>query len=1098
MARRAAAVVGLCASVSYPSLSATQAPAAATSPERAVIARLGEITQLPIGPWKIHVGDVQHGERLGLDDASWETKAAEGNYPRDAVWLRQWIRVPKTLRGYDLTGARIWFQVWGGSDRPPREIIYYDGQRVALGDDMEPVVLFDQARPGDSIFVAVCLPANEAEKHISRVVLRIDFSNGRPNPDDLRQGLFAASVLIPSLSKDTATDNATIRRTAAQVDIAALDAANQAKFDTSVAKALTTLAPLRPLLQQTTIHMTANSHIDAAWLWPWTESVDLVRHTFGTALQLMSEYPDFTYTQSAAVYNSWMADKYPVMNDDIKRRIKEGRWEVVGGMWVEPDLNMPDGESTVRSLLVGTRWYREHYGVDVKIGWNPDSFGYDWQLPQIYKRSGMDYFVTQKMSWNDTDRMPFKLFWWQSPDGSKVLTYFPTSYANRFLNPARLTPDVARARADAPGLGTMMDLYGAGDHGGGATRAMLDEGSHWTDSAKTAPRFRFGTAKSFFESVERTIAPESPVWNYQKIGNGYTPPSAPADGHVAIPTWNDEMYLEYHRGVYTTHADEKRNIRESAILALDAEKYASLAWLAGDAYPADALTNVWKTISFNNFHDVAAGTGIHTVYNDAAQDYDQARRTTTAIAAHSIATLAARVKTSVPAGVPVLVFNPLAWERGGVVAVDVRMPVVTSSVTVYDAAGHVLPSYVAGRDARTTVLHLLVEAKSVPSLGYAVWHVVPGRAGPGSAARGQSTQATTTLENAKLRVVIDRTTGCITSLYDKQSRFESLAAKSCGNALQLFEDKPSEFDAWNIDPGEFDKAPTLLNAPDSVRVIEQNGLRSVVRIARHWQHSVFVQDIVLNANADHVEVVNDIEWHARQMLLKTAFPLAASSVKATFEIPYGTIERPTTRNNSWEKARFEVPALQWADLGDEHHGFSLINESKFGYDALGDTLRLTLLRATTWPDSLADRGHHHFRYALYPHAGTWREALSIRRGYEFNYPLRAEQVAPHAGELPAEHSFVGVNAPNVVLTAMKKAEDADALIFRMYEWKGERGDVEIRVPPGARSVSVVNLMERPGEGATEGPATLQGDRVRVTARPYEIVTVRVDYTPGAL
>ena len=288
------------------------------------------------------------------------------------------------------------------------------------------------------------------------------------------------------------------------------------------------LEALEPLLQQPTFHLTGNSHIDAAWLWPWTETVDVVKRTFGTALQLMYEYPHYTYTQSAAQYNEWMADKYPDMNAEIAQRIKEGRWEIVGGMWVEPDLNMPDGESLVRQLLVGKRWYKQAYGVDVRIGWNPDSFGYTWQLPQIYKKSGVDYFVTQKMTWNDTNQLPFKLFWWESPDGSKVLTYFPHDYANTNLNPVASSDDLAQARERAPGMTDMMDLYGIGDHGGGPTRAMLDQGFHWAAPGHITPKYQFGTAQTYFSSVEKEIAPNSPTWNYQSIAKGYTTASGRA------------------------------------------------------------------------------------------------------------------------------------------------------------------------------------------------------------------------------------------------------------------------------------------------------------------------------------------------------------------------------------------------------------------------------------------------------------------------------------------------------------------------------------------------------------------------------------------
>ena len=295
------------------------------------------------------------------------------------------------------------------------------------------------------------------------------------------------------------------------------------------------LEALMPLMQKATYHLTGNSHIDAAWLWPWTETVDVVKRTFGTALQLMYEYPQYTYTQSAAAYNEWMAQKYPDMNAEIKQRIKEGRWEIVGGMWVEPDLNMPDGESLVRQLLVGKRWFKQEYGVDVRIGWNPDSFGYTWQLPQIYKKSGVDYFVTQKMAWNDTNQLPFKFFWWESPDGSKVLAYFPHDYANDNLNPVRLARDFTIAHGYAPGLPEIMDLYGIGDHGGGPTRAILDEGFHWAAAGHVTPKFEFGLAQPYFDELSSKIAPDSPEWDYRVDRQGLHAAAGRCPGKSPFP-----------------------------------------------------------------------------------------------------------------------------------------------------------------------------------------------------------------------------------------------------------------------------------------------------------------------------------------------------------------------------------------------------------------------------------------------------------------------------------------------------------------------------------------------------------------------------------
>ena len=1054
------------------------------SNSKTVVGRLTELNRLPADEWRFHAGDMAHGESPDLDDSQWTVVKAQAEAPQEAVWFRRWIEVPQSLHGYDLTGARIWFKFSAGANGPMPEIIYFNGRRVALGDDLEPIVLFDKAKTGDKVLVAVKLLHTVDNKTFAGTELKIDFAENRPNPEDLREEILSAALVIPSISKNVAADTATLEKAAGAVDLAALDAKDQEKFDASLKQAQATLEPLKPVVQQATLHLTGNSHIDAAWLWPWTETVDVVKRTFSTALQLMSEYPDYTYTQSAAQYNAWIADKYPQMNEQIKQRIKEGRWEIVGGMWVEPDLNMPDGEAQVRSILVGKRWFQKEYGVDVRIGWNPDSFGYTWQLPQIYKRSGIDYFVTQKTGWNDTNQFPFKLFWWESPDGSKVLTYFPHDYANDNLNPVRLSRDFTIARDHTPGLTEMMDLYGIGDHGGGPTRAILDEGAHWMQPDKIVPHMHFGTAQSYFTDLESKLVSDPRVWDYDSIAKGYSAPATPAEGKVAIPTWKSELYFEYHRGVMTTQADHKRNMRDSEEQALNAEKFASLAWLEGKPYPADQLTEAWKKITFNDFHDLAAGSGIGIIYKEAQQDFDQVRWATNEISEQAVKTLSADVDTQVASGVPVLVLNPLAWERSGPVTVDVQLPATAGSISVLDASNRVVPSQVLASDKKTNSYKLLIAANNVPSLGYKVLHVVAGAKPFASDLKAEGL----TLENSALKVVVDQQTGCITSLYNKKTKFEALAPGACGNQLQTFKDLPKDYDAWNIDPGTLDHF-TPIDKADSVELVEKGPLSAAIRVTHTWQSSKFVQEITLNAGADQVDVVNDIDWHETHVLLKASFPLAATSSKATYEVPYGSIQRPTTRNNSWEQAQFEVPVLRWADLGDGQNGFSLLNNSKYGYDDKDNVLRISLLRSPVWPDPVADRGHQHFTYALYPHGGDWKQALTVRHGYEYNYRLQGTQVEAHTGSLPAEHAYVTVKPENVVLTALKKAEDTNGLIFRVYEWEGKSSDVQIHVPKGAAGATITNLMEKP-EGAE---LKVVDDTVTVPIHPYEILTVCVGY-----
>jgi alpha-mannosidase len=1052
---------------------------------QAVIEGLSKFSSIPIGGWRYHPGTVKNGESIALDDSSWqEWRTLHRTDPTDTVWLRKWIDVPTNLGGYDLKGSRIGISVMLHAYGGDGATMFVNGERIAQTDRSEPMIHI--AKPGDRVLLAIRIGKTPMPTNAPDAYMRIDFPKSRPNPADLYTEFVTVALTLPTLGKDEPSATKALNKALADVDLRALGANDQQKFDASLRVAQQDLQPLEHLMKSATFYVAGNSHIDAAWLWPWTETVDVVQRTFNTALELMDEYPDYTYTQSAAQYNEWMAEKYPAINARIKQRIQEGRWELVGGMWVEPDLNMPGGESLVRQLLVGQHVFKDLYGVTARIGWNPDSFGYNWQLPQIYKKSGIDYFVTQKLAANETNPLPFKLFWWESPDGSKVLSYFPHSYSNNNLDPIRLTNDFIKARTLAPGMVDMMDIYGVGDHGGGPTRVVLDQGVKWTQPDKVVPGMKFATAQSFFSQAETKISSISPTWNYELMGNGQPALPDPPAGKMTIPTWKDELYFEHHRGTYTTQANEKRNMRQSEEWMLNAEKYASLAWLENQPYPNVTLTEAWKKLLFNQFHDVAAGSGVVDVYKDAQRDYDQVRWATNEISTNALHAIQAHVNTRVAGTVPILVFNPMTWERSGLVKVDVEMPTAaTNGISILDANNQVVPSKLLSTDRQTNTYRLILQVKGVPSFGYKVLHAVQG-------AQNFTTDlktSGTTIENAAVKVTVDPRTGCITSLYDKKENFETLAAGACGNQLQTFKDTPLNDDAWNIDPGTLDSV-TPVTEIDSAHLVENGPLRATIRVSRHWSKSTITQDITLYANSSQVDIDNDVDWEETHTLLKAAFPLSVSSKKATYEIPYGSIERPTTRNNSWDGAKFEVPALQWADAGDGDHGLSLINNSKYGYDCKDNVLRLTLLRSPVAPDPNADRGHQHFSYSLYPHGKTWKEALTVRHGYEFNYDLQAMQVEAHSGNLPLEHSFVAVKESNVVLTAIKKAEDSDGLILRLYEWAGKDGAVEVHIPTGATSATLTNLMEK-----SEGAALTidSSDRISVPVHPFEIVTVRVDY-----
>jgi alpha-mannosidase len=1061
-----------------------------------VLASLGEIDQLPAVEWRVHPGDMPHGEAVGLDDSAWPEVKGPYLGTTATMWFRRTIVVPASLHGYDLTGAniRFAFDIW--AEGPVPVIVYFDGRRVAMGEAMEPVSLFTNARPGDKIVVAVKALDSADAKHFRAANLDIEYAKDRPDPRTVRLEAISASYLIPALldgdpqqaAKD-AQEQAVLEKALALVDIRALHDGHNPAFDASLHAAQAQLELLRPLLSTANIHLTGNSHIDAAWVWPWTETVDVVRRTFSTALQLMREYPGYTYSQSAAAYYEWMAEKYPPIQRDIVSRIEQGRWEPVGGMWVEPDLNLLDGESIVRQLLVGTRYLKQEYGANVRIGWNPDTFGFTWQLPQIYKKSGIHYFVTQKMGWNETNRLPLKLFYWQSPDGSRVLTYFPHDYNNP-IQPINLAQDFNVARREDPGLPSMMHLYGVGDHGGGPTRSMLDFGEQWMQPDKVFAHMEYGTAASYFDSVEPSLdAAHAPVWNYAALAAGKGQLPEPAAGKISVPIWNDELYLEYTRGVYTTQAQQKRNMRESEEWMLDAEKWAALDSLTGAVYPGTELNEAWKKVLFNQFHDIAAGSGVGVLYKDAQGDYDDVRLVSESVKTRAIDDLTGYIDTLPKStGVPIVVWNSLAWPRTDVVDAQVELPVAASAIEIVDSENQVVLSQPRARAGARRDISFL--ASDIPALGYRVFYARPAgntQTSPGAVKASVNTQ-TATLSNAFLTVVIDLKSGCITHLIEKKSGYDSIAAAGCGDQLQAFKDTPADYDAWNIDPGTFDHF-TALSHVDSATLTEHGPLRATLSTTRGWQHSSIRQQISLSAGLDHVEVDNVIQWHEQHVLLKAAFPLAASAPMATYEIPFGSIERPTTRNNSWEAAKFEVPALRWADLGDAQHGFSLINEAKYGYDAKDNVLRLTLLRSPTAPDPVADQGEQSFAFSLYPHELDWKLAQTMHRGYEFNYRLEARQAALHPGPLPAATSFLSVMPENLVLTAAKRTENGDGLLLRFFEWAGNAGTATVTLPGTIAAASLTNLMEQP-DGA---PLDVSAGKLHIPFTPYSIVTVRVQY-----
>ncbi len=902
-------------------------------PYKPVLDRLQSITTIPLPSWQTHAADLAHGEDPALNASDWRPVKAKEDW-QGSRWLREIFEVPGQLNGYSLQGATISLDLHVSSDDAIQISVFSNGNMVARTDEdgQVPIALIENAQPGQKLVLAVrvldsggggCCGGNSTR--IEHAELLVQPSASRPDPALMRLQILSAEPVIAAYPDGKAERQQQLDAAVKAINLGALDQSDQSAFDASLREAQAKLDVLRPYMKQFSIAAVGNSHIDMAWLWPWTETVEVVRNTFGTALQLMREYPDFKFTASAAQAYEWIEEKYPAMFQEIQQRVKEGRWEVIGGMWVEPDLNMPDGESLVRQILYGKRYFQQKFGKDINIGWNPDSFGYNWQLPQIYKRSGIDYFVTQKLLWaSEFTKFPYRLFWWQAPDGSRLLTYFPSDYANP-IDPQKMARDASiygpmmweynggTDSAPAGGLDTMY-LYGVGDHGGGPTRVDLDTALRWQKGDLVYPQINFSTATQYFADLEKNKS------------------------ELKIPTWDGELYFQYHRGVQTTQSEEKRGNRQNEELVLNAEKVASIDMLFGATWPQQNLDTAWKDILFNQFHDILPGSGIHINYVDAARKYAVASRIDRDIIESGLSDIASRVKSD---GVSVLVFNPLSWMRTEEVELEAQFASGVEHVEAVGPDGKPMRVEVLSNDPLTNRVKLRLLAKDIPATGYKLVKLIPVK--PQSrllgtlVPPGQELIGTVEfrlnefirLENSLMRVEVDLKTGCITSLFDKRSNTEALALPvqsegspaaspdglPCGNLLQTFVDKPKKWDAWNID-ADFVKQHWDLMQADEVKLVENTPLRAVIRVKHHFQKSSFVQDITMYPGVPRVDVHMQADWHEQHILLKVAFPVSARSDKATFEIPYGTVERPTTRNTPAEQAQFEVPALRWADISE--------------------------------------------------------------------------------------------------------------------------------------------------------------------------------------
>ncbi len=800
------------------------------------------------------------------------------------------------------------------------------------------------------------------------------------------------------------------------------------------------IAEIAPDVEGGRIFLTGHTHIDLAYLWPIKETLRKCGRTFSTACWMMERYPDYRFSCSQPQLYEYTKELYPDVYERMKKHIAEGRWETTGGMWVEADCNVTSGESLIRQILHGLRFFREEFGTRPTVCWLPDVFGYNAGLPQILDKCGLKSFWTWKLHWQSRDPFPYHLFNWQGCDGTKVLAHIPKLGGGAYNG--RPTPEQLATAWDTyvqkADYDEQLMPFGYGDGGGGVNEEMM-EFARRAEHFPGLPATRIGTAEEFFEQVHA------------------------AD--LDLPTWVGELYLQTHRGTTTSQARTKAANRRCELALRSAEMISVVAGRLRVQVYASPLRDAWKKVLRHQFHDILPGTSVTETFEEAKRDHEDALRVAAEVGNSALEAIVGNADDTLRFGI----FNAVSWARDGVVELDV--PDVGDDL-VGIMQGRQVPVQVVERNGdRMTVI---AAAESVPAMGAALLELEAARP-----LHSLVTASEGTLENQFFRIQINDC-GEIVSLYDKRVAREVIPEGESANKLQLFQDGPEREAAWNVHE-TYNKREYPWEGECSVRAIEAGPVRGTIRVERNHRNTKLVQDISIYDHKPRIDFHTRIDWQERQTMLKAAFPLAVHSEKAAFEVQFGVVERPTHRNTSWDQGKFEVAAQRWADLSEGGYGVSLLNDCKYGHDVHGNVMRLTLLRGPEYPDPLADLGEHEFTYALLPHEGDWRQGGTVQQAWQLNVPLFAIPTDVQRELI----SFINVDGPAIIET-LKYADDGHGAILRMYEPYGSRGRVIVGVNFPVGSVTECNLVEE-----NLGDVDFEDEEFSFDIKPFEIRTFRL-------
>lgn len=801
-----------------------------------------------------------------------------------------------------------------------------------------------------------------------------------------------------------------------------------------------------------TVTCIGHTHIDVAWLWRLKHTREKAARSFSTVLRLMELFPEYIFLQTQPQLYDYIRQDYPDLYEQIGKRVQEGRWETDGGMWLEADCNLTSGESLVRQLLYGTKFFREQYGRQCEYLWLPDVFGYSWALPQILVKSGIRTFMTTKISWSQFNKMPHDTFKWRGIDGTEILTHFITTPEDEYwfyTYNGRITPRTVKGSwevyRDKAVNQELLLSYGYGDGGGGVNREML-EMRRRLDRMPGLPAVKTGRADEFFARLHETVEHTDQY----------------------VHTWDGELYLEYHRGTYTSQAYNKRMNRKMELLLRETEWMNVLqSVLSGDwsAYPAQELEESWKIVLRNQFHDIIPGSSIREVYEDSRAEYEEAERLASGALSEAVKGL---VNGDNPQSFTV--FNSTSWSRSGVVQVAGQGD---EELIWKNENGNRLKSQLSAEG------NWIVQIEQIPPLGAAV--ITCEQGGEERAREDQAGSVFQTTNNSITSPYYEmkwNEYGQLIRIFDVKNGRDVLARGARGNVLQVFEDKPMQYDAWDIDIYYQEKMKEITDLTGCT-VTEKGPVRTVIQFTWSYNRSMITQNMVLYADNPRIDFETHIDWHEQDQLLKAAFAVDVRATEATYDIQYGNVKRPTHWNTSWDYARFETVGHQWADLSETGYGVSLLNDCKYGHDIKDNVIRLTLLKSATYPDVQADQGEHVFTYALLPHASGWYEGGTVREAWDLNNPLTG--IEGRSGSL----SMFSLNCDHVMIDALKKSEEGEHIVIRLHEFAGARGRVEISSGLNIASWQECDLLERATDDVPEhGPFSFD-------IKPYEIKTFLV-------